>query len=226
MTVTEFATLHALDAIITPEVKTTLINAQSVQDKWVAKAFPSSPLSSSKQTSAWLQQIEDPKQVLTIAQWDSVEAHWQWIRDDVNKNLMTELSGRVFDSAKGFDLFHVGCDIFGDDGTITPGVVPLLESPVLSVSRIYVAPENKQSFAAKFAEVKGSLEEHIRPRVARYGWREDREEAAEQEEFLLVTGWESAEKHFEFAQAPEFAQFSQIQQYVSRADIKHYKRII
>lgn len=229
MPVTEFAALHGVDAVITPKVKEALINGQAVQDEWHAKAFPESPLSSPKRVSAWLQQIEDPKQVLTIAQWDTVKAHWEWIRSEVNTKLMAELGVQVFDPEKGFDLFHVDADIFGGETSPSSGAISLLESPVLSVSRICIPSENKDAFVAKFAEVRGSLEAHVFPRVARFGWREDREDredGAGEEEFVLVTGWESPEKHFEFAKAPGFAQFSQVQQYIARADIRHYKRII
>ncbi|KAK4162782.1 hypothetical protein QBC43DRAFT_320979 [Cladorrhinum sp. PSN259] len=222
MAITEFAVLSLASTPLTDDTKAALTKAQTVQDAWHTKVFLNSPLSLSKRASAWLQQVEDPSLILTIAQWDTVQAHLDWVASDTNKSVMTVLAGGSIDLNKGYDLFHADTDFLGGDDV----AFPLLESPTLSVSRLYVPVEKKEAFAVKFAQVKRLLETYVSPRVVRFGWREDLEEGAKEDEFVLVCGWDSVEKHYAFSDAPGFDQFTQIQELVVRSDLKHYKRFI
>jgi hypothetical protein len=88
---------------------------------------------------------------------------------------------------------------------------------------MFVAREKRGAFAAKFDEVKGILEGYASPHLVRYGWREDGDEGAEEDEFVLVCGWESVEKHFGFAESGGFARYSEIRDLILRVDLKHYK---
>ncbi|KAK3994794.1 hypothetical protein QBC44DRAFT_322082 [Cladorrhinum sp. PSN332] len=221
MTITEFAVLNLAATPLTDEAKAALTKAQAVQDDWHRKFFPNSPLSTSKRASAWLQQVEDPSLIVTIAQWDTVRAHLDWVASDTNKTVVAELGGDCIDATKGFDVFHADADFLSDGVSGS-----LVENSVISVSRLYVPSEKKEAFTTKFDQVKHVLETYVSPGVARFGWREDLEEGAKEQEFVLACSWDSVEKHYAFAEAPGFDQFSQIQQFVVRSDIKHYRRFI
>ncbi|GAB1314185.1 ABM domain-containing protein [Madurella fahalii] len=221
MAVTEFAVIHLTSTPLSNSVRELLTSSTNVQDSWHAANFPTLPSSASDRAVAWFEQIEDPSQLMTTARWDSVAAHWQWIRSDGNIGVMTALGVHIV--SQDTVLFHVDADIFEEASS--SGSIQLLQSPVISVSRILVASENKGAFDAKFDEVKSVLEEYASPGLVRFGWREDLEAGAK-EEFVLVCGWESVEKHLDFAGAPGFDQFQGIQQFIETADIKHYKRFL
>ncbi|KAL2023876.1 hypothetical protein VTK56DRAFT_653 [Thermocarpiscus australiensis] len=228
MPVTEFAILRLKATPPDNEVHDLLTSAMRLQDEWHAAHFPGLPSSASDRAAAWFEQIEDPTQILTTAKWASVAAHWDWIRSDANTGVMAALDGHIV--AGDTVLFHVDADIFGGGpeaaGNAPSGSVPLLQSPVISVSRMFVASRDKEAFAALFGEVRGVLEEYASPGSVGFGWREDLEARAEEEEFVVVCGWESVEKHLGFARAPGYSRFNEIQQFVARADIKHYKRFL
>jgi quinol monooxygenase YgiN len=141
---------------------------------------------------------------------------------------MAELDGDIISGDTV--LLHVAGDIFGPSGSESGsgsgrGLIPLLESPVISVGRMFVEKSKKEAFAAMFEEVKGVAEKYASPHVVRYGWREDVEEGAEEDEFVLVCGWESVEQHLAFAETEEFARYGQIREFMGRVDLKHYKRL-
>jgi hypothetical protein len=54
----------------------------------------------------------------------------------------------------------------------------------------------------------------------------DGEEGAEEDEFVLVCGWESVEQHFGFAEAEGFARYGELRELIARTDLKHYKRLL
>ncbi|KAK4157635.1 hypothetical protein C8A00DRAFT_11549 [Chaetomidium leptoderma] len=241
MPVTEFALLQLSQPTpLTPHLRSTLASAMAVQDGWHAAAFPDLPSSARDRAAVWFAQVEDPSQILTTARWPSVDAHWSWIRSAENRGVMAALhdgDGHVVAAADTV-LFHVEGDLFGDEkassssssssraGTGT-GVVPLLESAVVSVGRVFVARQEREAFAAKFEEVRGVLEAYASPNQVRFGWRQDGEEegAAGEDEFVLVCGWESVEKHFGFAESRDFARYGELRELIARVDLKHYKRL-
>ncbi|KAH6626221.1 hypothetical protein B0J18DRAFT_135210 [Chaetomium sp. MPI-SDFR-AT-0129] len=254
MTVTEFALLHlstpsSSTTSTTPDTSNnnpppplpppllkTLARAMQVQDTWHATAFPTLPSSSLARAAHWFRQIEDPSWILTTALWPSVDAHWDWIRSPENVGVMGGLTGadkskedeeggkRGWVIGEDTGLWHVGAVLFG--GEKGEGEeVGLLESPVISLGRMYVKKgEDREKFAAKFEEVRGILERFARPHAVRFGWREDGEEGAEEEEFVLVAGWESVARHFAFAESAEFAKYGEIREFIARVDLKHYQR--
>ena len=220
MTVSEFAVLTLATTPLNNEAKAALTKAQAMQDEWHTRSFPNSPLSRSKRASAWLHQVEDPSLIMTIAQWDTVQAHMDCVASDTNKAIMAELRGKYIDTSKGYDIFHTDTD-FLEDGAGNP----LLKSPIISVSRLYVSAGKREEFAAQFAQVKPVLEAYAGPKFVRHGWREDLEEGAN-DEFVLVCGWKSVEKHYAFSDVRGFDQFSQLQGFFVQIDVKHYKRFI
>ncbi|KAK4109496.1 hypothetical protein N656DRAFT_783091 [Canariomyces notabilis] len=219
MTVTEFATLHFTSAPSLNEVRGALSSAIRAQDSWHAANFPDLPSSISDRAVALFEQIDDPTQILITTKWDSVEAHLQWIRSEQNTKIMTGLAAHII--PKDTVLFHVNGIIFGDSAGTS---VPLLQAPVISVSRFFIPREERGSFEAKFGEVKGVLDKYVSPGSLRFGWREDLEEGAKEEEFVVVCGWETVESHSEFTNAAGFSQFQEIEQFIAQVDRKHYRR--
>ncbi|KAL2151870.1 hypothetical protein VTH82DRAFT_5054 [Thermothelomyces myriococcoides] len=220
MPVTEFAFLElAVPATPLPDsIRDTLAKATSVQDAWHAAAFPWLPSSAVDRAAFWFYQVNDPSWLMTTAKWDSVGAHWEWIRSEENKGIMNHLAKEGVIIPESSVLFHVGGEIF--DGTIN---VKLQESPVISVERLFVPPSQRPWFETKFMEVKGILETYASPDLVRFGWRGDVEGGPE--EFVLVCGWESVERHLRFAEMGEYARYDEIHRVLERRDLKHYGRI-
>ncbi|KAG7288880.1 hypothetical protein NEMBOFW57_005240 [Staphylotrichum longicolle] len=190
MPVTEFALLHLSQTGPAPAapplpaaVRETLASAMQLQSAWHAAHFPSLPSRAADRAAVWFAQVEDPAVLLTTARWASVAAHWDWIRSADNVAVMAALAERGDIIAEDTVLWHVEGEIFGGgggeeegggtrgrsggDGPAREGVVPLLQSPVISVGRMFVAREKREAFAAKFEEVKGILEEYARPHLVR-----------------------------------------------------------
>ncbi|KAK4043477.1 hypothetical protein C8A01DRAFT_43603 [Parachaetomium inaequale] len=229
MPVTEFALLHLTTTpppaeSLPPNPKNpilpTLASAMHIQSTWHATAFPALPSSAADRAAVWFAQVEDPSWLLTTARWASVDAHWDWIRSAENAGVMTGLEEGGYIVGGDTVLWHVGGEIFGGGGG------SLLESPVVSVTRMFVARGDRGRFAGKFGEVRGVLEGYAGPNLVRFGWREDGEEGAEEDEFVLVCGWESVEQHFGFAEAEGFGRYGELRELIARTDLKHYKRLL
>ncbi|KAL2197426.1 hypothetical protein P885DRAFT_77115 [Corynascus similis CBS 632.67] len=221
MPVTEFALLHLTTTFppLPDPVRTSLAAAMRLQDSWHATAFPSLPSSAAARASVWFCQVEDPSWLMTTAKWDSVAAHWDWIRSEENQAVMGQLGEAKSIIPQDTVLFHVGGEIFS--GTSNAA---LLESPVISVERMFIPRADRGSFEAKFLEVNWILEGYAGPDLVRFGWREDIDKSLEEEEFVLVCGWESIERHVAFAESQGYARYGEIRNLLARVDVKHYKR--
>jgi heme-degrading monooxygenase HmoA len=220
MAVTEIAILHAKAGEVDGSLRKKLQAAQSIQDTWHASNFPNSPSSAADRGAAMFQQVEDPANILITAQWDSVAAHWQWIRSDENKSTMEDLSDQI--TSEGMDgvvLIHLNAELFSQPAPAR--AVHLLDSPVISIGRLRV--NDKEALAAKWCEVEGILKDFLTPHLVRTGWREDKG-ANDKDEFVLVCGWESVAQHAEFRESPGWAKYSEITKLVAEADIRHYRR--
>ncbi|KAK4127787.1 hypothetical protein N657DRAFT_688001 [Parathielavia appendiculata] len=229
MTVTEFALLHLrhpLSASTPSRLLPTLATAMRLQDQWHLTHFPHLPSSAADRAAVWFTQVEDPSYLLTTANWESVAAHWKWIRSAENKRVMAELDGEVISGETV--LLHVVGDIFCSSPSRSksePETIPLLRSPVISIQRTFIEKREKEAFAVRFEQIKGIVQEHAHPFLMRYGWREDVEDDAEEEEFVLVCGWESVEEHSACAETWESSKYSELRELVARVDLKHYTRL-
>jgi len=218
MAVTELAVLRCAAGSLTEGVRDMLKAAQSVQDTWCAQHFPTSQLGIANRGTWVFQQIEDPSVVLLCAKWDSVPAHWEWIKSDENQGIMTGLAAHIVPGGdSGADLLHLDADIFDASD--------LLSCPVLSVGRISISAANKTAFEQKFNEVRGILEDFADPFPVRAGWRIDKE-AENAEEFVLLCGWDSVGQHMDFSKTEQFAKYKEISAFINRANLKHYRRIL
>ena len=224
MAVTEIAILHSTSGGLGDELKKNLLDAQPVQDDWYAKTFPGSACGPPARGTAMYHQIEDPAKILLTARWESVAQHWQWIATDVNKEVLGGIGKHVV--MEGDDkivLLHLDADVFG--GPAADGQTRLIDSPVISVGRLFIDVDKKAAFQKEFDDVSPILEEFVAPRMVQAGWRADKE-AEDKEEFVMIVGWDSVDQHKSFASAPGFAKYAGIREFVSGQDIKHYKRFM
>lgn len=222
MAVTEVAILYFNAPTHREDLRQNLKQAQSVQETWHAKHFPNLPSGRAERGDAMFEQLEDPGHILITVRWDSVAAHWQWIGGDENKKIMAGL-GDYIDS-NNVVLFHLDdADIFS--GPTPQGMIPLTDSPVISVTRMFVDSEARRPFSVKFEEIRGILEAFAKPHLVRGGWRVDKEDDSK-EEFVLFCGWESLERHAEFKEHPTYSDYTRILDFATGTDMKHYKRIL
>ncbi|KAL2157619.1 hypothetical protein VTH06DRAFT_5998 [Thermothelomyces fergusii] len=223
MPVTEFALLRLTTpsaSFLPGSIRASLAAATRLQDAWHATAFPSLPSSAVDRAALWFSQVEDPSRLMTTARWDSVAAHWDWIHSEENQTVMSRLGAEKSIIPEDTVLFHVSGDIFGSAGNLG-----LQESPVISMERMFVPRAARDGFEARFMEVKRILESYTGPDLVRFGWREDVEEGAKEDEFVLVCGWESVEAHIGFAESGGLARYAEIRNLLGRVDLQHYRRI-
>lgn len=221
MAVTEIAILHSNANVITEDLRQRLQQAQSTQEAWHATHYPNLPWSRTERGDVMFQQADDPAKILLAARWDSVPAHWEWIKGDENKKIMADLSRHIVTDK--VVLFHLDAEIFSSPAP--HGRMPLADSPLISVAHFFVDPAEKASFSTKFNEVKGILEDFTKPNLVRGAWRVDKEDEAA-EEFVVFCGWDSLEKHAEFIMDSEYPEYSKILEFATGTDMKHYKRFL
>jgi heme-degrading monooxygenase HmoA len=224
MVVTEIAILRSHSGVLDTTLREELKTAQSIQAEWHAEAFPTSPSTIAERGDAMFQQLEDPGSILLTTRWDSVPAHWQWIKSDKNQKIMNSLrTSIVSEGHDAFVLLHVDSEIFCSPAP--PGYIHLLDSPVISVERMFLSSKDRGAFTTKFTAVKHMLEDFAWPHLVRGGWRVDNEVGGT-DEFILVCGWDTVENHQAFTQASGFGQYWAIRSLLVEPNTMHFKRFL
>jgi heme-degrading monooxygenase HmoA len=229
MPATEHALLPLASDVAPADVLALINGARAKQDVWYAKLHSNLPADQLERPDIILQQVEDPSAVLILAQWASAAEHWQWIGSEENKAIMEKLIPYIStETERPVVLFHVDAVVLGpntntdtDNGDAARFL--LRDSPIISVGRMAVDSAKKEHFVAKFNEVKGILEDFASPFGVRGGWRIEKEGEGT-DEFVLFCGWESVEKHMDFAKSAGFDKYGEIQEFVREIDLKHYRR--
>ncbi|KXH62328.1 hypothetical protein CSAL01_06176 [Colletotrichum salicis] len=112
MAVTELA-LFQFKEPLTEEVKELMDYCQTVQDTWVLRQKPGLPPTRIERGTAILQQVEDPTVILLAAQWDSPQAHGEWIASPENQNVMAKLMPHIhIEGPRSVLFFHIDAPIF------------------------------------------------------------------------------------------------------------------
>ncbi|KAK1673494.1 hypothetical protein BDP55DRAFT_556394 [Colletotrichum godetiae] len=112
MAVTELALLQFKEPL-TEEVKELMDYCQTVQDTWVLRQKPGLPPTRIERGTAILQQVEDPAVILLAAQWDSPQAHGEWIASPENQNVMAKLMPHIhIEGPRSVLFFHIDAPIF------------------------------------------------------------------------------------------------------------------
>jgi hypothetical protein len=226
MTVTEIAILPLISGNVDPEFIVTLKGGLDIQNDWHIAHFPLLPTTLAGRASHCLQQVEDQGKILITAKWESLDAHWKWIRSPENAKVMAALGPYVPSSPIDMVLLHVDGVIFGEEPAVPSGeAIALLDSPVISVDRFFVDKKSEEEFLGNISANKAVMEKGAAPYLVKGGWRVD-VESEDLLEYVLGGGWESVEKHMKFSQAPEASRLSDIKGIARGVDCKHYKRIL
>ncbi|KAI0490879.1 hypothetical protein F4859DRAFT_26329 [Xylaria cf. heliscus] len=223
MPVTNLVWLTSSSETFTPENKAAMEGAFDAQAGWVARNVPSAPTDREARGVALFQQTEDPRVVMETAHWSSSDEHNAWLASEEYKASSAPL-GPHFDFSK-LEYFHLDTDALRPVDA-TAGEESLLRSPVISVGRVQVPADKKDEFAKAWENGKTILEDFVKPRVVRSGFRVQKSDP-DTDEFVFFVGWPSVEKHGEFGQLPGFTEYSTPLRAIAKGlDVKHYKRTL
>jgi quinol monooxygenase YgiN/heme-degrading monooxygenase HmoA len=220
MTVTEFAVIPLTHSITkdNPTLPKSLI-----QKLKTAKAVLES---ASGHKFYHFQQIEDPSITYFIGQWDSVATHYEFISSEENQKLLELFKDDISSSEdRKMALWHLEANIFAPNASSEEQSV--FSAPAISCNRHFVPAEKKQSFASKFQEVRGLLEDYTRPFKVVGGWRIEKElvEGKERDEWVLFSGFENVDHHMGFAKTEEFTKYREIVGFVDGFELTHLTSI-
>ncbi|KAI1490046.1 hypothetical protein F5X96DRAFT_670091 [Biscogniauxia mediterranea] len=197
--------------------------ALEIQDQWCAENSPTTTTTTTttaaavRRGAALYQQREDGGgTMLVTAHWASVEQHRAWIASAANRGAMARLAPLLGERGKDIVFFHVR------DAELFPPET--LAAPVLSVARARVAVADARAFEEGLERSGGGgVPGH------RGGWRIERvegEEEGEEEEYVLVGGWESEEEADRWAEGGFAERFGALMGVVVGVDVKTYRRIL
>ncbi|KAI0397233.1 hypothetical protein F5Y17DRAFT_389602 [Xylariaceae sp. FL0594] len=230
MPVTNLVWLTSSSETFTEENKAAMAAAFDAQADWVARNAHSPAASNRTREDrgvSLLQQVDDPRVVMETAHWSSSEEHGAWLASEEYRNSSAPLASH-FDFSK-LEYFHLDVDVFSrptgaDKESLEEE--PLLTSSVIGVGRVRIPADQRGQFSEAWESGKGILEAFVKPRVLRYGFRVQKPDL-ETDEFVFFVGWPSVEKHREFAQSPNFADWAGPLQAIAKGlDLKYYRRVL
>lgn len=224
MAVTEFALLPLKSRGDLPaELATLLEQAQQTQDEWVLSRNPSLPKDRTARGTAMYQQLEDPSVLLITAQWPSPDGHKEWISSSENTSAMGQLQPYLdLEGDKHVGLFHLDAEILTDYDPETQKTA--LSAPIISVGRFTAKDGTREDFQKAFDGAKWVVEDVSKPYPLRGGWRIEKKK--DKEEFITFCGWESVDHHMSALKHENWSEWTAMQEFFERADIRHYKRVI
>ncbi|KAE8332501.1 hypothetical protein BDV39DRAFT_167135 [Aspergillus sergii] len=168
-------------------------------------------------------QVEDPSYIYLLGGWSSVSAHMDdWIPSSTNQSLLASLKEKL----DLVYLIHIELDpaelgVFGSPA----GEVPIVDAPVIAIRRYFLKTGQEEAFLNRFGETKKHLEAYLAPSAFKGGIRvepkDKTDDGVEKEEFVLFSGWGEVQDHVRFAESDGFKEFSQIEDFLEGADIKH-----
>ena len=69
------------------------------------------------------------------------------------------------------------------------------------------------------------MKDYAKPYVVDGAWRIEKE-SEDLDEFVMFVGWDSMERHMDFAKTEEFSKYAEIRDLVKSAETKHYRRFL
>jgi heme-degrading monooxygenase HmoA len=203
-------------------------------------------LPSSGSTSSPAAADDDSGATLLTAHWASTAEHGEWIASPPNQALFPRIQAAL-DPAVAVEFFHVeGVEAFTTTSSSSSenggGGGGVLGAPVVSVVRYHVVPAGgKEAFEAAWMG-DGAALARLNARAAPYahlgGWRIEKparkegEGEEDREEYVVVGGWESAEKaeQFFFSDAAEDEEKKAFEEAIAKVtvgkDVRLYKRFL
>ncbi|TVY43332.1 hypothetical protein LOCC1_G004697, partial [Lachnellula occidentalis] len=179
-----------------------------------------SVLSSSGHPFHFYQQIEDPSFLYIIGTWDSPATHAQFLPSAPNQQLLASLT--PFISLSEILMYHIDTDISAP----VPGKKGVLEAQTISLNRHFVEAGKKGAFGERCGEVKRVLEGYTEPFCVVGGWRIEKDVEKEgQEEWVLLSGFESAEHYSAFAETKGTKVYEGIAGIAGAFEVRHLRRL-
>lgn len=204
MPITEIALLHLSSDVTIDDaaLRSKLAHAKTVMQNYTGRSF------------YYLQQVEDPTYIYIIGEWESLDQHMNdFIPSDDNQALLESLRGLLNVEW----LLHI--DAPHTDLPLPEANASKQKAPVLAIGRHFVKDGQKEQFKQTFDEKKHHLQAFVTEGRLGGGWRIDNDK--DEDEWVLLTPWESVEQHFAFAKTDGFKEYSKIIGYIKGAEIKH-----
>lgn len=107
------------------------------------------------------------------------------------------------------------------DALSQPSTPIPVSAPVIRVARCFIEKENKEEFDRLFKAGLSDLEKFTAPHPCFGGWRIDKE--GEDEEFVLLSGWNSVEHHHEFYKSELSKEFAKTRSVIKNTEVKHVR---
>ena len=217
MAVTEIALLRLKTPEPSSSTREILKQAQQAQSEW--SGYP----------VQFARQLEDSSYFYILGGWESIAHHnGDWIKSETNQKLLAQLK----DDVDVEWMFHVDIDVskYQDFSSIWPmdystdtrkpstSTGPL-DAPVIAVSRYFVEHAKKTEFETAFKNGGPYLGAHTAPFAYSGGWRIDKE--GDDEEFVLLSGWNKVEDHYGFAKTEGFKVFGKTKGALNGVEVKH-----
>jgi hypothetical protein len=210
MSVTEFALLrlkppHIPPQPFSPSLLPILAKARDAMQTFSGKHF------------YILQQVEDPTYIYILGSWSTLSSHMDvFIPSAVNQELLKELEP-LLDIVW---LHHLQAPTELDPSA---NVIPVTEDGVVSFGRHFVAPARKEAFEQGWLGVQTLLYPHIKAGTKPLaGW--DVTPPENEEEFVMVAGWDAVENHIAFGGTPEGKEYLKVVLgLIDRGEVKHGK---
>jgi len=159
--------------------------------------------------------VEAPDIVFILGAWPSVDFHMQeFIPSQPNQELLALLKDQLIVEW----MFHLDIDQ-------TEKALPL-DRTFVAIGRHFIKDGDRDHFRETLDDNMHELESHIggTDQVVG-GFRIDQgfdpSSQSDKVEFVLLTGWDSIDRHLEFAKTEAFQKYSQIRKHLDGADIKH-----
>jgi len=167
----------------------------------------------------WGRKIEDPKILIWIIEWDSIEDHAAFINDPIYKEFFTTMAP-ILDMSTPPVLYHV-------HSTTGPPAATPLSAPTTELAAFYlpasISAAEKKAFEENFAKLGGicsSTTDEPASSVSS-GWAVEEFDEPEGKaiKYGLLLGWESMEAHIEVTKTQPFKDaFGPVVEALLRAD--------
>jgi len=170
------------------------------------------------------QQVEDPSIIYILGSWESPQAHATFLPSAENQELLELFKDDIITEKKDgkrMGMWHLDADVFSGVNEEDKSV---FTAPVVTLNRHFVPKDKKAEFIEKFDEVMGLLEDFTTPYQVVGGWRIEKEKEGK-EEWCLFSGFESVEKHHEFAKTEGFARYRESVEFVEGFEVRHFKGV-
>ncbi|KAK8128227.1 hypothetical protein PG984_009335 [Apiospora sp. TS-2023a] len=210
----------------TPALLAVTREVLNIQDAWCAENLPSNS-KKPPQGVGLFSQVDDPSTLLLTAHWDSAAQHGEWIQSQANRDVLEKLVPHL--DMSRVSLFHVdSVEAFTGPDTKAEGEKATLSAEYVSVSRFVVTAGQKAGFEGAWAEVGHIRQDFVSPFVHRGGWRIEKQEGSEEnDEYVLIGGWDSLAKHAEFAKSEGYAEYDKtLRAAMLECDTKFYQRVL